>query len=65
MRRRQRETAHNQKQEEASKRPWGAHRSSVSSHSSGDEVRLHTATVTVMQDGTVKTDVDVLVLLLL
>nr|XP_012779495.1 potassium voltage-gated channel subfamily H member 2 isoform X1 [Maylandia zebra] len=37
VRRRQRETAHNQKQEEASKRPWGAHRSSVSSHSSGDE----------------------------
>lgn len=39
MRRRHRETANNQKEkEETSKRQWGAHRSSVSSHSSGDEV---------------------------
>uniref|UniRef100_A0A3B4XXX2 Voltage-gated inwardly rectifying potassium channel KCNH2 n=1 Tax=Seriola lalandi dorsalis TaxID=1841481 RepID=A0A3B4XXX2_SERLL len=37
VRRRQREAANNQKQEEASKRQWEAHRSSVSSHSSGDE----------------------------
>ncbi|XP_049421428.1 potassium voltage-gated channel subfamily H member 2 [Epinephelus fuscoguttatus] len=37
VRRRQREAANNQKQEEASKRQWQAHRSSVSSHSSGDE----------------------------
>ncbi|KAM7370194.1 hypothetical protein PAMP_011465 [Pampus punctatissimus] len=37
VRRRQREAANNQKQEEASKRHWEAHRSSVSSHSSGDE----------------------------
>ncbi|XP_026218750.1 potassium voltage-gated channel subfamily H member 2 isoform X2 [Anabas testudineus] len=37
MRRRQRETANNQKQEEAPKRQWETHRSSVSSHSSGDE----------------------------
>ncbi|KAF3703314.1 Potassium voltage-gated channel subfamily H member 2 [Channa argus] len=37
MRRRQRETANNQKQDEASKRQWETHRSSVSSHSSGDE----------------------------
>lgn len=40
VRRRQREAANNQKQEEASKRQWEAHRSSVSSHSSGDEVQL-------------------------
>lgn len=41
VRRRQREAAVNQKQEEAAaKRQWQAHRSSVSSHSSGDEVRL-------------------------
>uniref|UniRef100_A0A665VKX8 Voltage-gated inwardly rectifying potassium channel KCNH2 n=1 Tax=Echeneis naucrates TaxID=173247 RepID=A0A665VKX8_ECHNA len=33
----QREAANNQKQGEASKRKWEAHRSSVSSHSSGDE----------------------------
>lgn len=39
MRRRQRETANNQKQEEAPKRQWETHRSSVSSHSSGDEVK--------------------------
>lgn len=38
VRRRQREAANNQKQEEAQKRQWEAHRSSVSSHSSGDEV---------------------------
>ncbi|XP_029385535.1 potassium voltage-gated channel subfamily H member 2 [Echeneis naucrates] len=37
VRRRQREAANNQKQGEASKRKWEAHRSSVSSHSSGDE----------------------------
>uniref|UniRef100_A0A4W6BW35 Voltage-gated inwardly rectifying potassium channel KCNH2 n=1 Tax=Lates calcarifer TaxID=8187 RepID=A0A4W6BW35_LATCA len=37
VRRRQREAANNQKQEEAPKRQWEAHRSSVSSHSSGDE----------------------------
>ncbi|XP_053198176.1 potassium voltage-gated channel subfamily H member 2 [Scomber japonicus] len=37
VRRRQREAANNQKQEEASKRQWEAHRTSVSSHSSGDE----------------------------
>ena len=41
VRRRQREAANNQKQEEASKRQWEAHRTSVSSHSSGDEVQLH------------------------
>lgn len=38
VRRRQREGASNQKQEEATKRQWESHRSSVSSHSSGDEV---------------------------
>lgn len=38
VRRRQKEAAVNQKQEEAPKRQWEAHRSSVSSHSSGDEV---------------------------
>lgn len=38
VRRRQREAASNQKQEEATKRQWESHRSSVSSHSSGDEV---------------------------
>lgn len=38
VRRRQREAANNQKQEETQKRPWEAHRSSMSSHSSGDEV---------------------------
>ncbi|TKS88053.1 Potassium voltage-gated channel subfamily H member 2 [Collichthys lucidus] len=37
VRRRHREAANNQKQEEAPKRQWEAHRSSVSSHSSGDE----------------------------
>ncbi|XP_026148436.1 potassium voltage-gated channel subfamily H member 2 [Mastacembelus armatus] len=37
MRRRQREAAHNQKQGETPKAQWDAHRSSVSSHSSGDE----------------------------
>ncbi|XP_054863051.1 potassium voltage-gated channel subfamily H member 2 isoform X2 [Amphiprion ocellaris] len=37
VRRRQREAASNQKQDEAPKRQWGAHRSSMSSHSSGDE----------------------------
>uniref|UniRef100_A0AAQ5YIS8 Voltage-gated inwardly rectifying potassium channel KCNH2 n=1 Tax=Amphiprion ocellaris TaxID=80972 RepID=A0AAQ5YIS8_AMPOC len=41
VRRRQREAASNQKQDEAPKRQWGAHRSSMSSHSSGDEVRLY------------------------
>lgn len=40
MRRRQREAASNQKQEEAQRRQWEAHRSSISSHSSGDEVFL-------------------------
>ncbi|KAM8881046.1 voltage-gated inwardly rectifying potassium channel KCNH2 [Synchiropus picturatus] len=35
--RRQREVANNQKREEAHKRKWEPHRSSVSSHSSGDE----------------------------
>lgn len=39
-RRRQKEAANNQKREEALKRQWEAHRSSVSSHSSGDEVLL-------------------------
>ncbi|XP_074477387.1 voltage-gated inwardly rectifying potassium channel KCNH2 isoform X2 [Sebastes fasciatus] len=37
VRRRHREAANNQKQEEAPKRQWQAHRDSVSSHSSGDE----------------------------
>ncbi|XP_041670270.1 potassium voltage-gated channel subfamily H member 2 [Cheilinus undulatus] len=37
VRRRHREAANNQKQEEAPKRQWETHRSSVSSHSSGDE----------------------------
>uniref|UniRef100_A0A3Q3M053 Voltage-gated inwardly rectifying potassium channel KCNH2 n=1 Tax=Labrus bergylta TaxID=56723 RepID=A0A3Q3M053_9LABR len=36
----QREAGNNQKQEEAPKRRWEPHRSSVSSHSSGDEVKL-------------------------
>lgn len=40
VRRRQREAANNQKREEALKRQWEGHRSSVSSHSSGDEVLL-------------------------
>ncbi|XP_068437370.1 potassium voltage-gated channel subfamily H member 2 [Clinocottus analis] len=37
VRRRQREATSNQKQEGAPERKWQAHRSSVSSHSSGDE----------------------------
>ncbi|XP_029313295.1 potassium voltage-gated channel subfamily H member 2 [Cottoperca gobio] len=37
VRRRQRDTANNQKQEQAPKRQWLAHRNSVSSNSSGDE----------------------------
>nr|XP_043895400.1 potassium voltage-gated channel subfamily H member 2-like isoform X2 [Solea senegalensis] len=37
VRRRQREAANHQKQEEAPKRQWETHRSSVSSRSSGDE----------------------------
>ncbi|XP_024910447.1 potassium voltage-gated channel subfamily H member 2 [Cynoglossus semilaevis] len=37
VRRRQKETANYQKQEEATKRQWDMQRSSVSSHSSGDE----------------------------
>ncbi|KAM8731444.1 voltage-gated inwardly rectifying potassium channel KCNH2 isoform 2-T2 [Acanthopagrus schlegelii] len=37
VRRRQREVGNNQKQDEVPKRQWEAHRSSVSSHSSGDE----------------------------
>ncbi|KAI9527315.1 Potassium voltage-gated channel sub H member 2 [Dissostichus eleginoides] len=37
VRRRQRDSTKSQKQEEAPKRQWQAHRSSVSSHSSGDE----------------------------
>ncbi|XP_034718663.1 potassium voltage-gated channel subfamily H member 2 [Etheostoma cragini] len=37
LRRRHREATNNQKQEEAPQRQWEAHRSSVSSHSSGDE----------------------------
>nr|XP_046226841.1 potassium voltage-gated channel subfamily H member 2 isoform X2 [Scatophagus argus] len=37
VRRRQREAANNQKHEGAPKRKWEVHRSSVSSHSSGDE----------------------------
>ncbi|XP_030254532.1 potassium voltage-gated channel subfamily H member 2 isoform X2 [Sparus aurata] len=37
VRRRQREAGNNQKEEEAPTRQWESHRSSVSSHSSGDE----------------------------
>ncbi|XP_063768601.1 potassium voltage-gated channel subfamily H member 2 [Eleginops maclovinus] len=37
IRRRQRDSTKNKKQEEGPKRQWQAHRSSVSSHSSGDE----------------------------
>nr|XP_020475083.1 potassium voltage-gated channel subfamily H member 2-like isoform X2 [Monopterus albus] len=37
VRQRKREAAHSQTQEEAPKRQWEVHRSSVSSHSSGDE----------------------------
>ncbi|XP_039982707.1 potassium voltage-gated channel subfamily H member 2 isoform X3 [Xiphias gladius] len=44
VRRRKREAANNRKQEEASKRQWEAHRSSVSSHSSGDEGEESVAT---------------------
>lgn len=42
LRRRQREAAANQKQEEAAaaKRQWQVHRSSMSSHTSGDEVQF-------------------------
>lgn len=40
MRRRQHEAAKNQKKEELSKQRWQVHQSSVSSHSSGEEVFL-------------------------
>lgn len=54
VRRRQKEAAVNQKQEEAPKRQWEAHRNSVSSHSSGDEVWLWFGTASVAQPMTIK-----------
>lgn len=57
VRRRQREAANNQKREEALKRQWEAHRSSVSSHSSGDEVLLFLPMVVL--NSTIKSCVNV------
>lgn len=48
-RQRQRDAVSSQREkEEAAKRQWEGHRSSVSSHSSGDEVSLHSVFVVVL-----------------